>query len=1311
MLFYNGTSNSVFIFDKTNYGIKDRIIYGISFDRNANMYLATDDGIYASSDHAYFFKITGNVPSVATSIDTDSRNRVYVGSSSGLYVFDGSDIFAELKVTKETESQARTVAVSTITKYLIADGLPSDNVTVIKLDANDVAWVGTDEGLARFYNGQISSFTSVNGLSSNKIVDIAIRNTGIRYLATSGGVDKMVGISIRKLDLDSLAAPTVEGSPNKIPDAAIPKFVHVKSVQWKEPNVLFVATTHSISQIEFVDDAFETEKIQITNFESKDFSLVEVSPSQGDGLQTFKIVGLQGRTIPANAVYEVMINGKKITRGFAFSPDKQILRFAYPLRESDLVQIFIRFDVEVLNDFKQDPSAQLAVGKKATRIEQIVSRDTSIFAQTGGDINAVQVNDAQSDLPFDRITLDTTPPKGQIKIADQIDRTVFRIKINQLFENNEYVPFDVTSGIDSMVISNFSNFSSDGDNFQSPVPFATSSQHDLGVIFDSVTKEFSIPVGKGKKIHQWNRLDGSKRMILGTGSPARIYMLNPNTSLWEFKAELDSGDPTANIEFIENFLGRIVVGTGSSTGSGKVWISTDGQTFSILGSLPVSHAYCAAELLGSLYIGGGGNQGFLYSYNGQSFEQVFHSISGAIYSLVAISGELYAGTGREGRIYRLDPLNKTQQILDANADPDIISVGFAKVGDNQFVFAGTGSTAQIRRSKLPDGAFTHSFKTINAPVSSMANIGGTLWAAIGKTAFALQNVWTSRFTHSENINDIGVGIGDIPWFVSDNSVYKIGNVADVKKVYLKLIDRAGNETQLFLPDGSMDSNLYDSITLSQLSSFTNQNRIIEVDNEGNTVFVYDGDDRFYSADKIDEEQGSYYSEIFNGTNSLVSWDRISWDASIPDNTNLTISVRTGNSRDEVLDAAFNVVFQGNVSTGDISFLSGQYLQFRAVMTSKTRGLSPALRNVIVRSVSAQSTHFFTTNFVLPSRVKSGILTSTKMIPIAADIVFGINSEDSVDFGEYQIVDENRIFTTDTKQGGSNLRVGIRLLTPNKGEVLAQDFGEYGPYNEMLFYNAVEWTYRNNGVESDVFNYRVTFFDSFAKQNPVYQISSDADMSGFSEEGDLMSSGGSLLSAGQKKSYTFVPVGENPLKCNTYYFVKVEVKGNDIGSDWTTVLDDRTFIESCGTSFVDEIDFNFTNHYATKDYNFRIRFYSNSERTLLSSTYYSGNDVTGWNYDIDQKEFPVGGINISKGLMKKIGFKPDITKFEPGLTYYLSIDTFDGQKFTNNNNSYTFRVRNADSSVYCGPYTDVPVVKNFAVMFELEGNQFVTLKVQ
>jgi hypothetical protein len=57
---------------------------------------------------------------------------------------------------------------------------------------------------------------------------------------------------------------------------------------------------------------------------------------------------------------------------------------------------------------------------------------------------------------------------------------------------------------------------------------------------------------------------------------------------------------------------------------------------------------------------------------------------------------------------------------------------------------------------------------------------------------------------------------------------------------------------------------------------------------------------------------------------------------------------------------------------------------------------------------------------------------------------------------------------------------------------------------------------------------------------------------------------------------------------------------------------------------------------------------------------------------------------------------------------LSIDALDGIESVFSSNSYTFQVKDVSSLIYCGEYIDVPVVKNFGVMLELEDNKFVTL---
>ena len=38
------------------------------------------------------------------------------------------------------------------------------------------------------------------------------------------------------------------------------------------------------------------------------------------------------------------------------------------------------------------------------------------------------------------------------------------------------------------------------------------------------------------------------------------------------------------------------------------------------------------------------------------------------------------------------------------------------------------------------------------------------------------------------------------------------------------------------------------------------------------------------------------------------------------------------------------------------------------------------------------------------------------------------------------------------------------------------------------------------------------------------------------------------------------------------------------------------------------------------------------------------------------------------------------------------------------NSFTFKSQNTDEDIYCGPYKNVPVIKNMAIMFELDSGQ-------
>ena len=70
----------------------------------------------------------------------------------------------------------------------MADGLPGDHVFMIKIDAKGQMWVGTNNGLARFNNGQFSVMTTADGLFSNYVFSMATGDDGSLWVGSFGGV-------------------------------------------------------------------------------------------------------------------------------------------------------------------------------------------------------------------------------------------------------------------------------------------------------------------------------------------------------------------------------------------------------------------------------------------------------------------------------------------------------------------------------------------------------------------------------------------------------------------------------------------------------------------------------------------------------------------------------------------------------------------------------------------------------------------------------------------------------------------------------------------------------------------------------------------------------------------------------------------------------------------------------------------------------------------------------------------------------------------------------------------------------------------
>ena len=163
------------------------------------------------------------------------------------------------------------------------------------------------------------------------------------------------------------------------------------------------------------------------------------------------------------------------------------------------------------------------------------------------------------------------------------------------------------------------------------------------------------------------------------------------------------------------------------------------------------------------------------------------------------------------------------------------------------------------------------------------------------------------------------------------------------------------------------------------------------------------------------------------------------------------------------------------------------------------------------------------------------------------------------------------------------------------------------------------------------------------------------------------------------------------------------------STFITFSEDASFVASCTSSFIDAIDFNFTNNdIVSNDYHFRIKFYQDLERTNEFVTVFSGNDRTGWL--VDDVLIPEAGATVSSGQIANIVYRPDPDDFLSGSIFYITIEAHDGDDYVFSDSSYTFQTRDVPSVDICGEYADVPIVENFGIMFELDNNESITLNI-
>lgn len=391
---------------------------------------------------------------------------------------------------------------------------------------------------------------------------------------------------------------------------------------------------------------------------------------------------------------------------------------------------------------------------------------------------------------------------------------------------------------------------------------------------------------------------------------------------------------------------------------------------------------------------------------------------------------------------------------------------------------------------------------------------------------------------------------------------------------------------------------------------------------------------------------------------------------------------------------------------NINFIPGVSPNTQIDFTNTTATVDLDLQCIVGSSKRLTPLYFYTTNFVLPARPVSGLITSVQ--GTTGTITYGVNTENAVDFeSDYTEVTTDQVFDF-PDSASSNVRVGIKLN--NTSERLAVNYPDtFGDYMTPIFSNVVDFDFENTGGAA-TFDFKIKFYSDVDLTTLVHTADTTSDTEGWSygeDDGDQFAfpGGGLALGGGVSRQILWDPTGIDELDCGDIYYVVIEY---DDGGGFTTFSDTDLFTIFCEASFTDFVDFSFTNDTGVdKDLHFRLRFYEDNERTNsgLAYTEFSLNNQTGWVLN-DDDDMPSGGFAVADGETVNVVKFPDLSNLQVGTLYYLSIDAWDGSNFISEVNDYTFAVESTDSS--CDKYAGLPHVKSFAITFTLEDNTKVLL---
>jgi len=401
----------------------------------------------------------------------------------------------------------------------------------------------------------------------------------------------------------------------------------------------------------------------------------------------------------------------------------------------------------------------------------------------------------------------------------------------------------------------------------------------------------------------------------------------------------------------------------------------------------------ATDVAGRLLAGISGDKCSLCRLEAGRMEAIFEPNDAKYIFVIDIDdgGNIYLGTGPEGKVYQLDPLGKEAQLVYDSPDKNILSL---VAGQDGFVYAGSDSRGLVYKINPRTKAATVLYDSDQPEITALlftedapTSIKGLYAAATSakiveaQTKFAAQLPSTGRPETKDEKKDAGKSEGGLKLKIANTKkaaddksvkrptptrrpagpgkasyIYKItkdGFVTDIfseAAVFFclavqdeKLLVGTGNSAQLFTVEPALEQEaiIYEDEQASQITAIAvvGEDMYLGTANPAKLIKLSSG---FTS-------EGTYTSDLID-VGQPAKWGKLQIDADIPRGCRVRLASRSGNVKD-VNDPTFSAWTELVEVTEPIQLRCplGRFCQYKLVLQSEDGLGSPLIREIAVAS--------------------------------------------------------------------------------------------------------------------------------------------------------------------------------------------------------------------------------------------------------------------------------------------------------------------------------------------------------------------------